>query len=68
MSGRIARWLLQLNELNITVVTPRRLQCQALFDLLAQCSFRECDPLHDDLSSKEICSVEAKERRLAFIA
>lgn len=47
MSGRTARWLLQLNEFDIIVITPRWLLSQTLSDLLAQYPSRECKPLHD---------------------
>lgn len=35
MSGRTARWLFQLNEFDITMITSRGLWSQALSDLLA---------------------------------
>lgn len=36
ISGRIARWLLQLSELDITVSNPKGIRIQALANLLAQ--------------------------------
>lgn len=55
MSRCVARWLLQLNEFDITVVISRGLGSQALSDVLAQFSSEECEPLHEDLSWEEIC-------------
>lgn len=33
--GRLARWLLQLSEFDITCITPRAIKGQALIDMLA---------------------------------
>lgn len=64
MSGRIAQWLLQLNEFDINVITPQGLRSQALFDLIAQFPSEKCEPLHEKLPCEEICFVETKEWRL----
>lgn len=49
MSGRTARWLLQLNEFDVTIVAPKGLRSQALSDLLAKFLFEECETLHEEL-------------------
>lgn len=66
MSGCTARWLLLLNEFDITIVTPRELRSQPLLDLLAQFYSRECKFLHENLPCKEICSVKTREWRIGF--
>lgn len=66
LSKQVARWLLQLNEFVILVVTLRGLGIQALLDLIAQFISEECEHLHEDLSCEEICSVETKEWCFAF--
>lgn len=66
MLGRTARWLLQLNEYDITVVNLKKLRNQALSDLIAQFSSGKCEPLYEELPGEEICSLETKVWRLAF--
>lgn len=43
MLGCTARWLIQLNELDITVVTPRGLRSQALSEFLTHFPSRESE-------------------------
>lgn len=66
MSIRIALWLLQLNEFDITVVAPKELQILALLDLFASLPSRECEALNENLPCEEICFVKTGECRLAF--
>lgn len=52
MTGRVARWLQQLNVFGITVVNPRGLRNQALSNVLVKLFSGECEPLH-----AKICSI-----------
>lgn len=61
MSGRTARWLLKLNEHDITVINPKKLRSQALADLIAQFLSEKCEPLYEEVPGEEICSLETKE-------
>lgn len=66
LSGRVARWLLRLNKFDITAITLRGLQSQALSDLLAQFLSGSTSFCMKTLPYKEICSAETGERSLAF--
>lgn len=60
MSGRTARWPLQLNEFDVTVIISKGLRSQALSDLIAQFPSKKCEPLYEELPCEEISSVEIK--------
>lgn len=61
LSSRIARWLLQLSEFNITIINPKGIRTQALADLLAQFSAGEHKPLCEDLPCEKVSLVEEVE-------
>lgn len=54
LSGRVARWLLQLREVDITLVNPKRIKSQALTDLLAQFPAGQHETLCEDLPCEEV--------------
>lgn len=68
LSSRIARWLLQLSEFNITIINPTGIRSQALADLLAQFSAGEHKPLCEDLPCEKVSLVEEVEWRPALMA
>lgn len=52
-----SRFLLQLNEFEITLLEPKMLHRRALSDLFALLPSGEYEPIHDKFSSEEACAI-----------
>ncbi|BFG24893.1 hypothetical protein CerSpe_111670 [Prunus speciosa] len=63
LSGRLARWLLQLSEFDITCITPKAIKGQAVIDMLALFPEVEESTLIEDIPGElpEVVAVAAGE-------
>ena len=61
LTGKVTRWLLALDEFEITCVAPKAIKSQALADLLAQFPSGDYEPVIEELSGEVHAAMASEE-------